>query len=56
MTSPPRADAAPPGLSEFRPAPGAASLPRMIAAQASLRLSGSKRRATAKTLWGRQNR
>ena len=37
MTSLPRAEAAPPAeASPFRPAPGAASLPRMIVAQASL--------------------
>jgi ABC-2 type transport system permease protein len=36
MTSLPSAAPAPAELSQFRPAPGAASLPRMIAAQASL--------------------
>ena len=39
MTAPPAADAPPgaaAGASQFRPAPGAARLPRMIAAQASL--------------------
>jgi ABC-2 type transport system permease protein len=36
MTAPTRAEAGPAGPSPFRPAPGAAPLPRMIAAQASL--------------------